>query len=122
MKRRKRKRDHSGMSCFIVERGMKGFTSGTIHGKLGIRAGNTGYFSLQDVRVPKENLVGEEGEGFKIAMFALEQGRFTVAAGATGVIRASRDASVAYAHGARNVRHEDRQSSTGQTKDCRDGI
>jgi glutaryl-CoA dehydrogenase (non-decarboxylating) len=94
---KRRKRDHSGMSCFIVERTMKGFTSGTIHGKLGIRAGNTGYFSLQDVRVPKENLVGEEGEGFKIAMFALEQGRYTVAAGATGVIRASRDASVAYA-------------------------
>jgi glutaryl-CoA dehydrogenase (non-decarboxylating) len=95
---KRRNRDHSGMSCFIVERTMKGFTSGTIHGKLGIRAGNTGYFSLQDVCVPKENLVGEEGEGFKIAMFALEQGRFTVAAGATGVIRASRDASVAYAN------------------------
>jgi glutaryl-CoA dehydrogenase (non-decarboxylating) len=94
---KRRKRDHSGMSCFLVERSMKGFSSGTIHGKLGIRAGNTGYFSLQDVRVPKENLVGEEGEGFKIAMFALEQGRFTVAAGATGVIRASRDASIAYA-------------------------
>src|SRR5258706_4045465 len=95
---KRKARDHSGMSCFIVERTMKGFTSGTIHGKLGIRAGNTGYFSLQDVRVPKENLVGELGEGFKIAMFALEQGRFTVAAGATGVIRASRDASVAYAN------------------------
>src|SRR5213082_1472779 len=94
---KRRKRDHTGMSCFMVERSMKGFTSGTIHGKMGIRAGNTGYFSLQDVRVPKENLVGEEGEGFKIAMFALEQGRYTVAAGATGVIRASRDASVAYA-------------------------
>src|SRR3989475_5444548 len=95
---KRRKRDHSGMSCFIVERTMKGFTSGTIHGKLGIHAGNTGYFSLQEVRVPKENLIGEEGEGFKIAMFALEQGRYTVAAGATGVIRASRDASVAYAN------------------------
>ncbi|HEY6122012.1 MAG TPA: acyl-CoA dehydrogenase family protein [Pyrinomonadaceae bacterium] len=94
---KRKRRDHSGMSCFIVERTMKGFTSGTIHGKLGIRAGNTGYFSLQDVRVPKANLVGEEGEGFKIAMFALEQGRYTVAAGATGVIRASRDASIAYA-------------------------
>src|SRR5437762_5580813 len=95
----KRKRgDRSGMSCFIVERGMKGFSSGTIHGKMGIRAGNTGYFSLQDVHVPAENRVGEEGEGFKIAMFALEQGRYTVAAGATGVIRASRDASVAYAN------------------------
>ena len=94
---KRRKRDHSGMSCFIVERTMKGFSSGTIHGKMGIRAGNTGYFSLQDVRVPAENMVGEEGEGFKIAMFALEQGRFTVASGATGIIRASRDASIAYA-------------------------
>src|SRR4026207_2008459 len=95
---KRRKRDHSGMSCFIVERGMKGFSSGTIHGKLGIRAGNTGYFSLQDVRVPQGTMAGEEGEGFKIAMFALEQGRYTVASGATGVIRASRDASVAYAN------------------------
>src|SRR5437762_11994945 len=95
---KRRKRNHSGMSCFIVERTMKGFSAGTIHGKLGNSSGNKGYFSLQDVRVPKENLVGEEGEGFKIAMFALEQGRFTVAAGATGVIRASRDASVAYAN------------------------
>jgi len=91
-------RDHSGISCFIVERTMPGFSSGTIHGKLGIRAGNTGYFSLQDVRVPAANMLGEEGEGFKIAMFSLENGRYTVAAGATGVIRASRDASVAYAN------------------------
>jgi glutaryl-CoA dehydrogenase (non-decarboxylating) len=91
-------RDHSGMSCFIVEKSMPGFSSGTIHGKLGIRAGNTGYFSLQDVRVPKENMLGKEGEGFKIAMFSLENGRYTVASGATGVIRASRDASVAYAN------------------------
>jgi glutaryl-CoA dehydrogenase (non-decarboxylating) len=91
-------RDHTGMSCFIIERSMPGFSSGTLHGKLGIRAGNTGYFSLQDVRVPKENMLGEEGEGFKIAMFSLENGRYTVASGATGVIRASRDASVAYAN------------------------
>jgi len=95
---KQKKRDHSGMSCFIVERSMTGFTSGTIHGKLGIRAGNTGYFSLQDVRVPKENMLGEEGEGFKIAMFSLENGRYTVASGATGVIKASRDAAVAYAN------------------------
>ena len=91
-------RDHSGMSCFIVERSMPGFSSGTIHGKMGIKAGNTGYFSLQDVRVPKENMLGKEGEGFKIAMFSLENGRYTVASGATGVIRASRDAAVAYAN------------------------
>jgi len=91
-------RDHSGMSCFIVERTLPGFSSGTIHGKLGIRAGNTGYFSLQDVRVSKENMLGQEGEGFTIAMFSLENGRYTVASGATGVIRASRDASVAYAN------------------------
>src|SRR6187549_1559754 len=94
---KRRKRDHTGMSCFIVERTMKGFSSGTIHGKLGIRAGNTGYFSLQDVRVTQENMVGEEGEGFKIAMFALEQGRYTVASGATGLIRACLDASRKYA-------------------------
>ena len=91
-------RDHSGLSCFIVERTMAGFSSGTIHGKLGIRAGNTGYFSLQDVRVPAANMLGKEGEGFKIAMFSLENGRYTVASGATGVIRASRDASVEYAN------------------------
>lgn len=94
---KRKKRDHSGLSCFIIERSMAGFSSGTIHGKMGIRAGNTGYFSLQEMRAPKANMLGEEGEGFKIAMFALEQGRFTVAAGATGVIRASRDASIAYA-------------------------
>ncbi len=95
---KQQKRDHTGMSCFIVERTMPGFSSGTIHGKLGIKAGNTGYFSLQDVRVPAENMLGEEGEGFKIAMFALENGRYTVAAGATGLIRAARDASVSYAN------------------------
>jgi glutaryl-CoA dehydrogenase (non-decarboxylating) len=95
---KRKNRDHSGMSCFIIERTMEGFSSGTLHGKLGIRAGNTGYFSLQDVRVPQANMLGQEGEGFKIAMFSLENGRYTVAAGATGVIRASRDASVAYAN------------------------
>jgi len=71
------------MSCFIVERTLKGFTSGTIHGKLGIRAGNTGYFSLQDVRVPKENLVVKKAR-VSNRNVRLEQGRFTVAAGATG--------------------------------------
>ena len=94
---KKKARDVSGISCFIVERGFKGFSSGTLKEKWGILAGNTGYFKMDDMEVPAENLLGQEGEGFKIAMFALDQGRFTVAAGATGLIRACRDASVKYA-------------------------
>ncbi len=94
---KKKNRDHTGMSCFLVERGFSGFSSGTMAHKWGIGAGNTGWFSLQDVEVPAENLVGEEGEGFHMAMFALDQGRYTVAAGATGLIRACLDASVKYA-------------------------
>ena len=94
---KKKKRDPSGISCFIVERAFKGFSSGTLKEKWGILAGNTGYFKMDDVEVPAENLLGQEGEGFKIAMFALDQGRYTVAAGATGLIRACRDASARYA-------------------------
>ncbi len=94
---KKKQRDPSGMSAFIVERGFAGFSSGTLTQKWGILAGNTGFFKMDEVEVPSENLVGKEGEGFKIAMFALDQGRYTVAAGATGLIRACRDASVAYA-------------------------
>jgi glutaryl-CoA dehydrogenase (non-decarboxylating) len=94
---KKKRRDPSGMSAFIVERSFNGFSSGTLTEKWGIRAGNTGYFKMDAVEVPVENLVGQEGEGFKIAMFALDQGRYTVAAGATGLIRACRDASVNYA-------------------------
>ncbi|NLI16518.1 MAG: butyryl-CoA dehydrogenase [candidate division Zixibacteria bacterium] len=94
---KKRKRDHSGISGFIVEKTFPGIITGSIHGKLGVRAGNTGWISMQDVEVPKENLIGNEGEGFSIAMFSLEQGRYTVAAGSTGLIRASLDASVKYA-------------------------
>jgi len=94
---KKKLRDHTGMSAFALERGMKGLTTATIHGKLGVRAGNTGSISLDDVRVPEANRLGSEGEGFKIAMFALDQGRYTVAAGSTGLIRACLDASVEYA-------------------------
>ena len=94
---KKRAKDPSGLSAWIVERGFKGFSSGTLTHKWGILAGNTGYFKMDEVEVPAENLLGREGEGFKIAMFALDQGRYTVAAGATGLIRACRDASVKYA-------------------------
>jgi len=94
---KKKQRDPNGISAFIVERACKGFSSGTLKEKWGILAGNTGFFKMDEVEVPQENLVGREGEGFKIAMFALDQGRYTVAAGATGLIRACRDASVGYA-------------------------
>ena len=94
---KKKQRDPSGISAFVVERGFKGFSSATLKEKWGILAGNTGSFKMEDVEVPAENLVGREGEGFKIAMFALDQGRYTVAAGATGLIRACRDASLKYA-------------------------
>ena len=80
-----------------MERGYKGFSSGTLKEKWGIRAGNTGFFKMDAVEVPETNLVGWPGEGFTIAMSALDQGRYTVAAGATGLIRACRDASVKYA-------------------------
>ncbi len=91
------RRDHSGLSAFIVTRDMPGLRTGTLHGKLGIRAGNTGSITMDEVRVPEGNRLGEEGEGFRIAMFALDQGRYTVAAGATGLIRACLEASVRYA-------------------------
>jgi glutaryl-CoA dehydrogenase (non-decarboxylating) len=94
---RKQARDPEGLSAFIVERTFRGVSTGTLTQKWGILAGNTGFVNLDEVEVPADNLVGREGEGFKIAMFALDQGRLTVAAGATGLIRACRDASVRYA-------------------------
>jgi glutaryl-CoA dehydrogenase (non-decarboxylating) len=89
-------RDHSGISAFVLERGMPGLTTSSIHGKLGVRAGNTGSISMQDVWVAQEDMLGLPGEGFKIAMFCLDQGRFTVAAGCAGLIRACLDASTSY--------------------------
>jgi glutaryl-CoA dehydrogenase (non-decarboxylating) len=93
---KKKRRDHSGITCFIVEKAFPGVTTGSIHDKLGVRAGNTGWIAMQDVEVPIGNRLGEEGEGFGIAMFCLEQGRYTVAAGSTGLIKACLDASVEY--------------------------
>ena len=89
---------HKGITAFIVERTFPGVSTRGFKGKLGIRAGNTGEVFLSDVRVPIENRLGEEGEGFKIAMAALDNGRFTVAAGAVGLIEASLEASVKYCH------------------------
>ncbi|HEX8939288.1 MAG TPA: acyl-CoA dehydrogenase family protein [Candidatus Limnocylindrales bacterium] len=93
-----RAKKHRGITAFVVERGMPGFSTGTLHGKLGIHAGNTGLLTFEDVRVPAENRIGEEGEGFLVAMSAIDQGRYTVAAGAVGLAQACIDASVRYAH------------------------
>ncbi|MFJ7752262.1 acyl-CoA dehydrogenase family protein [Peribacillus muralis] len=96
------KTDHDlgskGITAFIVERTFEGVESKAIKGKLGIRAGNTGEVFLTDVKVPAANRLGEEGEGFKISMSALDSGRFTVAAGAVGLIEASLEASLKYGH------------------------
>jgi glutaryl-CoA dehydrogenase (non-decarboxylating) len=88
---------HEGITAFMIDTSTKGVTCGDLHGKLGVRAGSTGWVNCSEVRVPQENRIGEEGEGFKIAMSALDNGRYTVGSGAAGIIRASLDASVKYA-------------------------
>lgn len=93
---KKANRDHSGLSAFIVERKQAGVKPYALHGKLGVRAGNTGGVVFENVEVPLENRLGEEGEGFKIAMFSLDQGRYTVASGSAGLVKACLDESVKY--------------------------
>jgi len=88
---------HDGLTAFIVELDRPGVSTGDLHGKLGMRAGSTGWINFQDVRIHADQRIGEEGEGFKIAMSCLDSGRYTVAAGATGLIRASLEASIRYA-------------------------
>src|SRR5919201_1759263 len=88
---------HKGISAFVLERGMPGFSAADTEHKLGIWAGSTGEPFFEKVEVPADHLIGEEGQGFEIAMYGLDQGRFTVAAGACGVIRACLERSVEYA-------------------------
>ncbi|HVW90212.1 MAG TPA: acyl-CoA dehydrogenase family protein [Gaiellaceae bacterium] len=88
---------HKGISAFLLEKGMKGFTAADTEHKLGIWAGSTGELFFENLEVPAENLLGVEGQGFEIAMHSLDQGRFTVAAGACGVVRACLERSVEYA-------------------------
>jgi glutaryl-CoA dehydrogenase (non-decarboxylating) len=88
---------HKGISAFVLEKGLKGFTSRDTENKLGIWAGSTGELFFENVEVPAENMIGEEGQGFEIAMYSLDQGRFTVAAGGCGVVRACLERSVEYA-------------------------
>src|SRR5205823_7205621 len=86
----------SAHAAFIIDRTTPGFSSRPLHGKLGVRAGNTGEIFFENLRVSKENMLGEEGDGFKVAMSALDHGRYTVAAGAVGIIQACLDACVKY--------------------------
>jgi alkylation response protein AidB-like acyl-CoA dehydrogenase len=88
---------YQGLTTFLVDLDSPGVTRDDIHGKLGVRAGSTGWINFQDVEVPVENMIGNEGEGFKVTMSAFDSGRYTVAAGATGLIRAALDASTRYA-------------------------
>ncbi len=90
-------RAHHGISAFIVEKGTPGFTVVKTEDKLGIRASDTAEFLFENCRVPVENRLGEEGEGFKIALGALDGGRLGIAAQAVGIAVAAYEASLAYA-------------------------
>jgi glutaryl-CoA dehydrogenase (non-decarboxylating) len=93
-----KEKGYKAIAGFIVEKKYPGVSTTSFHDKLGVRTGDTGEIILQNVRVPAESLLGEETEGFKIAMTALDNGRYTVAAGAVGTIQASLEASIKYCH------------------------
>jgi alkylation response protein AidB-like acyl-CoA dehydrogenase len=88
---------HRGLACFLVPTASDGYTAQEIHGKLGLRASDTAEISLDDVEVPEEAMLGEVGDGFKVAMSALDSGRYSVAAGCVGICDGCVDASVGYA-------------------------
>jgi glutaryl-CoA dehydrogenase (non-decarboxylating) len=88
---------HNGITAFMIEKGMKGLTTRDTENKLGVWAGSTGELFFEELEISAENRIGDEGQGFEIAMHSLDGGRFTVAAGACGVIRACLERSVEYA-------------------------
>ena len=85
-----------GISAFIVEKGWKGFYFGDHYDKMGIRSSSTAELIFDNVEVPRENLLGKEGQGFKIAMATLDGGRIGIAAQALGIAQGAYDAAVAY--------------------------
>ena len=87
---------HKGISCFIVEKGWTGFEIGMPENKLGIRSSDTCELYFDNVKVPVKNLIGKEGEGFKIALRTLDGGRIGIASQALGIAQASLDASINY--------------------------
>jgi butyryl-CoA dehydrogenase len=88
---------HRGIAAFVVEKGTPGFSVGKLEHKLGIRGSDTAQLLFQDCRVPAANLLGEVGEGFKIALSTLDGGRISIAAQAVGIARACLEDSLAYA-------------------------
>jgi alkylation response protein AidB-like acyl-CoA dehydrogenase len=88
---------HRGMACFLVPTDTKGYSAQEIHGKLGLRASDTASIALDEVEVTDDAMLGEVGDGFKVAMSALDGGRYSVAAGCVGICDGCVDASVRYA-------------------------
>jgi butyryl-CoA dehydrogenase len=88
---------HKGLACFLVPTETDGYSAQEIHGKLGLRSSDTAEISLDEVEIPDDALLGEVGDGFKIAMSSLDNGRYSVAAGCVGICDGCVDASVAYA-------------------------
>jgi butyryl-CoA dehydrogenase len=88
---------HKGLACFLVPTDSDGFSSQEIHGKLGLRSSDTASLAFDGIEVGDETMMGEIGDGFKIAMSALDNGRYSVASGCVGICDGCVDASVAYA-------------------------
>ncbi|MBA7579149.1 Acyl-CoA dehydrogenase, short-chain specific [subsurface metagenome] len=88
---------HRGMSAFIVEKGTPGFSVGSVYRKLGIRAAHNAELLFEGCRIPAENLLGGEGQGFKVALSTLDGARIAIAAIAVGIARAALEASTAHA-------------------------
>jgi alkylation response protein AidB-like acyl-CoA dehydrogenase len=87
---------HRGLACFLVDTDQSGFQPQPIHHKMGLRGSDTAAISLDDVRAPEDAVLGEVGDGFKVAMTALDSGRYSVAAGCVGICQGCVDASVGY--------------------------
>ena len=88
---------HRGVACFLVDTDQDGFQPSEIHGKMGLHASDTAAIALDDVFAPDDALLGEVGDGFKVAMSALDSGRFSVAAGCVGICRGCVEESTRYA-------------------------
>jgi len=88
---------HRGIAAFLVEKGTKGFSVGKLEHKLGIRGSDTAQLVFEDCRVPSANLLGNPGDGFRIALATLDGGRISIAAQAVGIARACLEDAVAYA-------------------------